>query len=562
MHLGQDDPGANHHETKKQEMGREMKITQVLSAVAIAGALAFGAAGAAQAVTLNSMNGSEPGSIDPHLASGDWENRIIGDYIEGLVTEDALADAIPGQAESWDISTDGLVYTFHLRDGIKWSDGEPVKASDFEFAFRRLFDPATASEYAYLQYPIKGGSEIADGSMALDSADFGVKAIDDKTVEITLEGPTPYFLQALTHYTAYPLPAHLVKAQGANWTNVGNVVGNGPFLIREWVPGNYIRSEKNPDYWDAANVKIDEVFYYVQEDLAAAFSRYRAGEYDILTALPGDQQQLVKDTMPGEGHFSPFLGVYYYVINQEKAPFDNVEVRKALSMSINRDVIGPDVLGSGELPAYGWVPPGTANYGGVEPYTPEWIEASYEERVATAKEIMTGLGYTAEAPLTLQLKYNTNDNHQRVAVAIQSMWSEIGVKAELFNSETAVHYDSLRAGDYDVGRAGWLLDYSDPSNVLELLKVGTIQDGKMNWGNNYGRYSNDRVNELLTQAAAEGDLVKRAPMLGEAEKIAMDEIGAIPIYWYLSANVVKPTISGFEDNPKDIHRTRWLSKSE
>jgi oligopeptide transport system substrate-binding protein len=539
-----------------------MKITQVLKAAALASVMGFGVVSAANAVTLNTMNGSEPGSIDPAKASGDWENRILGDYIEGLVAEDAMADAIPGQAESWDISEDGLVYTFHLRDGIKWTDGEPVKASDFEYAFRRLFNPATAADYAYLQYPIKGGSEIADGSMPVDSADFGVKAIDDKTLEITLENPTPYFLQALTHYTAYPVPAHVIEAKGDDWTNVENIVGNGPYKIVEWVPGNYIKSVKNADYYDAANVQIDEVYYYVQDDLAAAFSRYRAGEYDILTDLPGDQQQMVKDQMVGEGHFTPFLGIYYYVINQEKEPFNNPDVRQALSMAINRDVIGPDVLGSGELPAYGWVPPGTANYEGVAPYQPEWVEATYDERVNTAKEIMAGLGYTKENPLTLQLKYNTNDNHQRVAVAIQSMWSEIGVNAELFNSETAVHYDSLRAGDYDVGRAGWLLDYSDASNVLDLLRTGTMQDGVMNWGNNYGRYENAEFNSLMDQAAAETDLAKRAGLLGQAEKIAMDETGAIPIYWYLASNVVKPTVSGFMDNPKDIHRTRWLTKTE
>ena len=215
-----------------------MKIVQVLKAVATAGALALFMGSAAQAVTLNTMNGSEPGSIDPHKASGDWENRIIGDYIEGLVAEDANADAIPGQAESWDISADGLVYTFHLRGDAQWSDGTPVTAGDFEYAFRRLFNPATASEYAYLQYPIKGGSEIADGSMPVDSPDFGVKVVDDKTLEITLEGPTPFFLQALTHYTGYPIPKHVVEANADDWTKVENLVGNGPFKIVQWVPGN------------------------------------------------------------------------------------------------------------------------------------------------------------------------------------------------------------------------------------------------------------------------------------------------------------------------------------
>ncbi|WP_375452738.1 peptide ABC transporter substrate-binding protein [uncultured Devosia sp.] len=538
-----------------------MKFTRIFTATAAAGVMALAMSSAAHAVTLNMMNGSEPGSIDPQKASGDWENRIIGDYLEGLVAEDTKADAIPGQAESWDISDDGLTYTFHLRDGIKWTDGQPVLASDFVFAFKRLFDPATASDYAYLQYPIKGGSEIAEGQTVTD-ADFGVQAPDDKTVVITLEGPTPFFLQALTHYTAYPLPEHVLKEFGDDWTNVEHIVANGPFKITEWVPGSYIKSVKNADYYDAANVKIDEVNYFVQDDLAAAFNRYRAGEYDILTDLPGDLQQSVTDTMPGEGHFTPFLGIYYYVINQEKKPFDDVEVRKALSMAINRDVIGPDVLGTGELPAYGWVPEGTANYEGVAPYVPEWASLPYEEKVKQAAAIMAAKGYTPENPLTLQLKYNTNDNHQRVAVAIASMWEQIGVKAELFNSETAVHYDALRAGDYDVGRAGWLLDYSDPSNTLDLLATGVMQGGAMNWGNNYGRYSNPDYDALVKQAAAEPDLAKRATLLGQAEKLGMDEFAALPIYWYISANVVKPTITGFEDNAKDIHRTRWLAKSE
>jgi oligopeptide transport system substrate-binding protein len=537
-----------------------MKITNLLKAVATAGAVSLLLGTAASAVTLNTMNGSEPGSIDPALASGDWENRIIGDYIEGLVAEDAKADAIPGQAESWDISEDGLVYTFHLRDGIQWSDGTPVTAADFEFGFRRLFDPATASEYAYLQFPIKGGSEIADGSMAPDSADFGVKAIDDKTLEITLEGPTPYFIQALTHYTAYPVPRHVVEANGADWTNVANVVGNGPFKIVEWVPGNYIKSVKSDTYYDAANVKIDEVYYYVQEDLNAAFNRYRAGEYDILTDLPNDQQAFVRDNLPGEGHFTPFAGIHYYVINQEREPFDDVNIRKALSISINREIIGPDIWGSGEPPAYGWVPPGTANYD-VTPYMPDWAATAYGDRVAEAKALMEAAGYTAENPLRLQLRYNTNDNHLRLATAIAGMWKQINVEAELFNSETAVHYDALRAGDYDVGRAGWLLDYSDASNTLELLKGG--KEGDMtSWGNNYGHYANAQFDDLLNQAAAEADLVKRADLLSQAEKIGMDEFGAIPLAYYLASNVVKPNISGFEDNPKDIHRTRWLTKTE
>ena len=258
---------------------------------------------------------------------------------------------------------------------------------------------------------------------------------------------------------------------------------------------------------------------------------------------------------------APFLGIYYYVMNQEKPPLDDIRVREALSISVLRDVIGPDVLGTGELPAYGWVPPGTGNYVD-EAYMPDWAELPYEDRVAKAKELLTEAGYGPDHPLTLQLRYNTNDNHQRIAVAIAAMWEPLGVKVELFNAETAVHYDALRAGDFQVGRAGWLLDYNDPSNTLDLLKTGTMQGDTMNWGNNYGRYSNDEFDTLMDQASTEQDLAARAEIMAQAEKIAMDEFAALPIYWYVSKNVVKPYIEGFADNAKDIHRTRWLTKNE
>ncbi|HEY8595478.1 MAG TPA: peptide ABC transporter substrate-binding protein [Devosiaceae bacterium] len=519
---------------------------------AVAAAFALSLGGAAQAVTLHMHNGGEVGSLDPSKVDGDWENRVVGDYIEGLMTEDQQANAILGQAASYKVSDDGKTYTFTLRDDAKWSDGVPVTADDFVLGFQRLLDPKAGNSYAYLQFTIKNAEAYNAGKVA-DFADVGVKALDEKTLQFTLENATPYFLQALTHYTAYPVPKHVIDKVGNDWVKLENIVANGPYKPTEWVPGSYIHSVKNPLYYDAANVKIDDVYYYVLEDQVAALNRYRAGEFDILTDFPADQYQWMEQNMPGQAHVKPFLGVYYYVMNQTRPELQDKRVREALSISINRDVIGPDVLGTGELPAYGWVPPGTANYEG-DQYMPDWAKMSYEDRVAMAKKLMSEAGYTTDHPLKLQLKYNTNDNHQRIAVAISAMWKPIGVDVELFNSEVRVHYDALEQGDFQIGRAGWLMDYNDPQNMLQLLETGN--------GNNYGRYSNPEYDKLMAESDVTLDLTKRAGLMHQAEKIAMDDFAVIPIYYYVSKNVVSPKIHGFEDNAKDIHRTRWLTKDE
>lgn len=528
-----------------------MKTTLLMKATVVAAALAVTTAGAS-AVTLRSFNGGEPASIDPHRVSGDWENRIVGDYLEGLMTEDINAAPILGQAASFTISEDGLVYTFTIRDEAVWSDGTPVTANDFVYAFKRLLDPEMAADYAYLQYPILNAEAINAGEMSVD--ELGVVAIDDKTIEFTLEAPTPYFLDALTHYTAYPVPVHVVEEFGDDWIRMENIVSNGPYTPVEWIPNSYIRAVKSETYYDAANVQIDEVYYYSMDDITAALQRYRAGEFDILTDFPTDQYQLLQDQYPGEARVAPFLGVYYYVLNQNMPELQDANVRQALSMAINREIIGPDILGTGEIAAYGWVPPGTANYPFGE-YRPDWAELDYGERVAQAVQLMEAAGYSESNPLELQLRYNTNDNHRRIAVAIAAMWEPLHVQVELFNSEVAVHYDALQNNDFaGVGRAGWLMDYNDAINMLELLRSDIIY--------NYGRYNNAEFDALLRQSATIVDQEARAEILRQAEEIAMGETAVLPIYYYVSKNVVAPHVQGFVDNAKDIHRTRWLTIEE
>lgn len=503
------------------------------------------------AATLNIHNGGDPTSLDPHKVSGDWENRIVGDIFEGLLTEDPGAQPIPGQAESWTISEDGLTYTFNLRDGIVWTDGTPVTAGDFEFALQRLMDPATAADYAYLQYPIKNAEEINGGTIT-DFGELGVKALDDKTLEITLKQPTPYFLGALTHYTAYPLPKHVVEDKGSDWVKIGNIVTNGPYKPTEWVPGSHVTTVQNDTYYDADNLKIESVKFFVLEDISAALKRYRAGDFDIMTEFPTDQYEWMQTNMPGEPQVAAFAGLYYYVVNHNKPPFDNADVRQALAMSINREVIGPQILGTGELPAYSWVPPGMANYG--EPAYFSWKDLPYGDKVAEAKALLEKAGFNSDNPLSLQLRYNTNENHKRIAVAVAAMWKQLGIDVSLYNTEVKVHYDELQRNILDIGRAGWLADYNDPHNFLNLLETGIP--------NNYGRFNNAEFDALMDQSNGIVDLSKRAELMRQAEQIALDQTAAIPIYYYLSRNVVSPRVKGFENNVFDIHRTRWLELAE
>lgn len=503
------------------------------------------------AATLNIHNGGDPSSLDPQKVSGDWENRIVGDIFEGLVTEDINAEPMPGQAESWTISEDGLTYTFKLRDGIAWTDGTPVTSGDFVYAFQRLMNPETAANYAYLQYHIMNAEKINSGDLT-DLGLLGVKAIDDNTLEITLERPTPYFLGALTHYTAYPLPQHVVEDKGTDWVKIENIVTNGPYKPTEWVPGSHVTTTKNDGYYDAANVSIENVKFFVLEDESAALKRYRAGDFDILTEFPTDQFEWMQENLPGQAKVAPYAGLYYYAFNTQQPPFDNADIRKALSMAVNREVIGPQILGTGELPAYSWVPPGMANYS--DGPTLDWKDMEYGEKVAMAKSLIEGAGYSTDNPLKVQLRYNTNENHKRIAVAVAAMWKPLGVEVELLNTETKVHYADLQKGELQVARAGWLADYNDPDNFLNLLKSG------VNY--NYGRYSNAEYDKLLSEANMMTDLDKRAEMLKKAEKIALDENASMPIYYYLARNVVSPKVKGYKDNAFDIHRTRWMSLEE
>jgi oligopeptide transport system substrate-binding protein len=523
-----------------------MRVMRPMLAGAALGTLLLAATAQAEMV-LRIGNVGEPETLDPHGAAGTWENRVIGDMFMGLTTEDVHAETVPGAAESWTVSDDGLTYTFKLRNHT-WSDGVPVTADDFAYGLRRILDPGFPAKYASLLYPIANAELVKTGQEQIEN--LGVRAIDDKTLEIKLNSPTPYFIDQLTHYTAFPVPRHKVEELGADWIKPGNIVSNGPYTVVEWIPNSQITAVKNEKFHDAANVKVDKVIYYPDEDRNAVTKRFRAGEIDYAADFASEQIDWLKENLPAETRISPYLGIYYYPINNTRAPFSDERVRRALSMAIDREAIVDKVLKTGEIAAYSFVPPGTGNYG--EPAYVEWKDLAYPERVAKAKALLEEAGFGPGNPLKLTLSYNTSENHKKIAIAVAAMWKQLGVEAELFNSEVKVHYNSLEENDFDVARAGWIADYNDPQNFLFLLQTSS---GKLN----YGRYSNPEFDKLMDEAAKTNNLDARAALLRQAEARMLADSATIPIYYYVSKNLVQQYVKGWEPNTKDIHRTRYIT---
>jgi ABC-type oligopeptide transport system substrate-binding subunit len=523
----------------------------VLAAAAIlAGPAGFTAPAAAEKV-LRIANLGDPETLDPHKTSTTLESNILRNLFEGLMVLDPVGNVAPGVAESYDISEDGLTYTFRLRDTARWSNGEPVTADDFVYSLRRIEDPKTRSQYAEVLYPIRNAEEVNTGKAPV--TELGVAAPDPRTLRITLKASTPYFLQLLTHQTSLPVNAKQVEKDGDDWIRPGKMVSNGAYMLDDVKPNSHIRLVKNPHYWDAAKVTIDAVMFDPSEDRAAVLKRYRAGEFDVIYGdLPIDQLKWLRQNMPKELHIAPYSGVYYYVMSTTKPPLNDRRVRMALAMAINREVLVEKITTAGELPAYGFVPDGTANY---TPRRVTWQGMSQAEREAAAQKLMAEAGYGPDRPLQVEIAYNTSENHKRIAVAIAAMWKKINVSVGLFNTEGKVHFANLRAGNFQIGRAGWIADYNDAQNYLFLGQTSTKQQ-------NYSRFSNPEYDRLMDQASVTADAATRAGLLEQAEGIFLEEMPVIPIYFYVSKDLVSQKVTGWRDNPMNVTYVRNLSLAD
>ena len=524
-----------------------LKATVFAVSLSVAGG-AFIAPSLAETV-YNRGNSADPESLDPHKTSTVYEAHILRDLFEGLVMQDQNAEMIPGAAESWTVSDDGTVYTFKLRQGATWSDGSPVTAEDFVYAFRRLEDPATGAEYASMLYVVKNGEEVNTGKAKPE--ELGVKAVDDQTFEVTLKSPTPYFLEMLTHQSTYPVNRAAIEKLGDDWIKPGNLVSNGAYTLAEFIPNDHIKLVKNPKFHDAANVKIDVVNYFPTEDRSTAIKRFEAGELDSNDDIPTEQMTDLKAKFGDQLRIGPYLGTYYYAIKTDKAPWDNVELRNAISMAIDRDFLAEKVWQNSMIPGYSMVPPGIEGY---ESAMASFADKSQIDREDEAKAILEKLGYGPNNPLKMEIRYNTSENHKNTAVAIQEQLKPLGVEVSLINTDTKTHYSLLeQKGDFDVARAGWIADYKDPESFLGISRKAS--------GNNYANYNSPKFEELMDQAAAAGGKPEeRLKYLSEAERVLVDDVPNLPLLYYSYKNLISPKLTGFVPNVMDIHPTRFISK--
>ncbi len=484
-------------------------------------------------------NGSEPGSIDPQLVEGSVGGHIVRDLFEGLTNSGPSGETLPAVATSWEAKEGNLVWIFNLRNDAKWSDGTPVTADDFVFAWQRAVDPVVASNYAYYMEiaGIVNATEIMNGKKP--PTELGVKALDDHTLEVRLSAPIPYLAIMTSHYTMFPTPRKAIEAHGNSWTKPGNIVSNGAYQLVEWNVGEKMVSKRNPHYWDNANTIIDEVVYLPIEDQSAELQRYETGEMHFTNTVPVSQMDRLKREKPDELKISPLLGTYMYQFYIPKEPFGDVRIRKALTLAVDREIIVNFITKAGQIPAFALTPPYTAGFESTEPDWASWTQA---QRDAEALKLLEEAGYGKENPLKFEVLYNTSEGHKTIAVAMSQMWKEkLGVEVSPVNMEWKTFLTEKKAGNFEVGRYGWIGDYNEASTFLSLITTTS--------GNNDGKWSNSEYDALLEQARFSENPNEQYVA---AEAIIAKEFPIIPIYYYTNVALVRENLVGYAvDNPQN-----------
>jgi len=489
----------------------------------------------------------EPATLDPAKAVGLPEIQVIRDLYEGLVNQNEKGEIIPGVATKWSTS-DNRSWTFTLRNDARWSDGSPVTAQDFVYSWQRLVDPKTTSPFAWFAAlaGIGNAQNIIDGKTPPDT--LAVTAVDPHTLRVQLDNPLPWFANLAASFAFYPVQKANVES-GKAWTQPGKLVGNGAYVLKDRVVNEKLVLEPNAHYWDNGKTVIKSVTFIPINQESAATKRYLAGDIDITESFPKNlYQKLLKD-IPGQVYTPPQLGTYYYAFNTQKGPTADARVRLALSMTIDRRLMAEKVLGTGEKPAWRFTPDVTA---GFRPDPSDAEHLSQAELNVQAKTLLQAAGYGPGRPLKLTLLYNTSENHQKIAIAVASMWRKnLGVDVKLQNQEWKTYIDSRNTGNFDVIRASWVGDYNEPSTFLSLLT--STHSG------NISRFNDPAYDKVMKQAAQEPTSEARNADYNAAEKILAQEAPIAPIYQYTNGRLIKPWLKGYPiNNPEDVAYTRTM----
>jgi len=495
-------------------------------------------------------NGTNIQTTDPHIATGIPEHHVITSIFEGLVTKNPYTlEPEPGVAESWDISSDGLTYTFYLRENALWSNGDLITAEDFRWSWERALTPELAAQNSYMLYPILNAEAFNTGEIS-DFSQVGIKVISDLVLEVQLRAPTPFFLQLMDHYITYPVHRETVESFGlytdnlSRWSREGNIVSNGPFELTEWQVNSHVRVEKRENYWDADTVKLNAIVFYPTENLITEERMFRDGLLHRTEEVPLDKVPVYLAEDPDSIVIAPYLSSYFYLINTTREPFNDVNVRRALSMAVDRDLLNETVLENIMQPAYFLTPPGTIGY---EPP----VTFGYDPEQARA--LLADAGYpNGEGFPTFEILYNTQENHRKIAIAIQEMWREqLNINVSIVNQEWQVYLESVDNMNYDVARRGWVGDYVDPNTYLDMYITGG--------GNNNVGFSNPRYDEIvIDEAPLKLDNKERFALYREAETILMNEMPIIPIYIYQTKNLKSPDIKGAPSNIMDHYNWKYI----
>ncbi|ACB75717.1 peptide ABC transporter substrate-binding protein [Opitutus terrae] len=499
-------------------------------------------------------NGAEVQDIDPQIVTGLPEHMVVTALGEGLVSYDARdLHPVPGVAESWEISAEGLTYTFHLRADARWANGDPVTARDFVGSYQRILTPALAAEYAYMLYNyIVGAKDYYDGKLT-DFSQVGFRALDDRTLEIRLLQPTPYLLNAMNHYAWFPVHLATVAKfdglarRGTNWTRPENFVGNGAFVIKSWRPNQAFVVQRSPTYWDRARVKLDEIHFFPVDNLDTEERMFRTGQLHVTYEVPSAKIDVYRRENPAALRIAPYLGTYFYRFNVTRPPLNDVRVRRALALAIDRESLVNNVVRGDERPAY------AVSYPGNQGYTPR---ARLQGTVEEARRLLAEAGFPEGRgfpPLTLM--YNTQQNNRLIAEAIQQMWRRnLGIDIALSNQEWKVYIDAQHTKNFDIQRAGWIADYVDPHVFLDLWETTS--------GNNDTGWGSAEYDRLLAASLHAKTTEERYEIYQQLDQILVDELPVMPIYYYNRVHLVSPKLINFFPTLLDLHPWKELDLAE